>query len=82
MTSRIEGDSSRLAGNSPPFPRRIELAVSLGEDHRLATGQLVRGCDVADRTVKTNVVVVRHKIGDDSSRVLQTQGRLDSDALL
>ena len=34
---------TRLAGRLPPFSRRIQLAVALGEDRPVAAGQFVRG---------------------------------------
>src|SRR4051794_6926333 len=72
---------ARRARRSPSFSRRIELAVPLGEDHLLTTGQLVRGCDVADRAVQADLVVMRHELCDEPPRVLQAQGGLDADAL-
>ena len=44
------------------------------------TGQLVRGRDIADRTVQADFVGIRHEVRDDPSCILQTQGCLDANA--
>ncbi len=61
LPSRSDGGPTRFAGGSSPLPRRIQLAIPLGEDHPFATRQFVRGRDVADRTVQTDFVVIRHE---------------------
>jgi hypothetical protein len=81
VRSRLDRGPSSLASSSPPFPRRIQLAVSLGEDHRLASGQLIRRRDIADGTVQADLVVMRNEIGHDSSCVVQAQRGLHSNAL-
>src|SRR5260370_23477495 len=49
-----------LAGPLPTPTGRLQLAIPLGEDRRLPTGQLRGGRDVADRTVEPHVVVMPH----------------------
>src|SRR5262245_40671745 len=63
-----------------PSPRLIPLAVTLGEDRPVATGQLVRRGDEADRAVQADRVVMGYELRDESPGVLPAQRRLDSDA--
>jgi len=50
-----------------------QFAVASGEDFRIAACELVQGRDVADRTVKANVVVVDDVIAHDPASVVQRQ---------
>src|SRR5262245_50231702 len=77
---RSDRRPARLPRGFPPLPRQIPLAVPLGADRPVASGQLVRRGDGADRTVPADLVVMGDELRDESPRVLQAQRRLDSEA--
>src|SRR5215470_12461861 len=65
---RSDRRPARLACCFPPLPCHIQLAVPLVEDRPVATGQLVRGGDVADRTVQADLVVMGYELRDEPPR--------------
>lgn len=62
------------------FPGLDQFAVAFGVDGMVVSQQSIAWGDISDSTVESHVVVMRDIVGDDSSSILQGQGRLDTDA--
>src|SRR4029453_2284473 len=75
------GRALRLTLLFPPFPRRLQLPVALGEDGLVTTLELGLRRDVADGAVQPHRIVMLDVPRHHPPRVLQTQGRLGADTV-
>lgn len=83
MRSSVAGGCSRglAAPRCPSLSGFGELAITLGEDRRFAAGELVGGCDVADRAAPSHVLVVFDEAVDESSRFVEREGQVVPQAI-
>src|SRR3954447_26462524 len=75
------GKSLLLGLGAPPGVGRRQFLLACGPDRLGPTGQLVGRRDIGDRAVQAHRVVMVHELGDQPPSVLQTQRRLDANAL-
>lgn len=62
----------------PQFAGRGQLAIPLGEDFEVAIFQSHAWSNIADGAVQTDLVIVRHEMGDEPRGIVQRQRHLDA----